>query len=376
MKRFFATTVMMLAALSFGTLAMAQQPKPAKPQAASAVKDGKAPELTLVEPIKDYGTIPKGDKLNWSFTIKNSGTADLQILAAKPSCGCTVADFDKVIKPGQTGKVTAHVDTTNFSGPISKTVTLETNDPNTPSAQLTLHAVVKPFVEAFPAGFLRYNLLQGDATTQTFTLYSDEDEPFTITSIDLPEGMPADSVKVKYKKIENAAELVKAGKEGQNQYRVDVTLGGPAVQIGPIAEKLKIHTNSKHQPEYPISLTGVVRPTYSVSPTVLNFGEISPKDAAAVRTLTVRSNDPKAPETFHVTKVDSDLPMVGTEVKPTDRKGEYEVKVKLAPNAKAGAIDGNLKIYTSDKINPIATVQMKGTVKPSPDIALPKPSTR
>src|ERR1051326_4297442 len=117
--------------------------------AAESQSDEKAPRLTIVEPVKDYGTVPKGDKLEWAFLVKNTGDADLQIIAAKPGCGCTVADFDKVIKPGATGKVTAHVDTTAFAGPISKSVTLETNDPNTPTAQLTLHAIVKPFVEAY-----------------------------------------------------------------------------------------------------------------------------------------------------------------------------------------------------------------------------------
>src|SRR5260370_6784397 len=111
----------------------------AAPQTAAAAQpaDTKSPRLTIVEPVKDYGTIPKGEKLDWSFLVKNTRDSDLQIIAAKPGCGCTVADFDKVIKPGDTGKVTAHVDTTAFAGPIAKTVTLETNDPNTPTSTLT-----------------------------------------------------------------------------------------------------------------------------------------------------------------------------------------------------------------------------------------------
>src|SRR5260370_9184712 len=143
--------------------------EPAK--SATAAAEEKAPRLTLVEPVKEYGEVAKGDKLDWSFLVKNTGTSDLQIIAAKPGCGCTVADFDKVIKPGETGKVTAHVDTTNFTGPIAKTVTLETNDPSSPTSTLTIHAVVKPYVEAYPAGFVRFNQLVGDVSTQTVTLY-------------------------------------------------------------------------------------------------------------------------------------------------------------------------------------------------------------
>ena len=92
------------------------QDKTAKKAAAT---EEKAPRLTIVDPVKEFGEIAKGDKLDWSFVIKNTGNTDLQIIAARPGCGCTVADFDKVIKPGETGKVTAHVDTANFAGPRS-----------------------------------------------------------------------------------------------------------------------------------------------------------------------------------------------------------------------------------------------------------------
>ena len=51
----------------------------AKAPAASADED-KAPRLTIVEPVKDYGIVPKGDKLEWAFLVKNTGDADLQII--------------------------------------------------------------------------------------------------------------------------------------------------------------------------------------------------------------------------------------------------------------------------------------------------------
>src|SRR5207247_8169156 len=138
----------------------------------------------------------------WTFAVKNTGTSDLQIIAARPACGCTVAEFDKVIKPGETGKVSAQVDTTAFTGPIAKTVTLETNDPTTPTSTLTLHAIVKPYVEAYPAGMLRYTLLQGDAETQSITLYSEADEPLEITKVETP----GDYVTVTHAKVENEAD--------------------------------------------------------------------------------------------------------------------------------------------------------------------------
>ncbi len=352
-KRSLAVTMAFLVAL-VASFAMAQ----AKTKKATTETE-KAPRLTIVEPTKEYGEVAKGDKLDWSFLVKNTGTADLQIIAAKPGCGCTVADFDKVIKPGETGKVTAHVDTTNFSGPIAKTVTLETNDPTSPTSQLTIHAIVKPYVEAYPAGFVRFNQLQGEVSTQSITLYSEEDEPFEIKDVQVP----GDWVKVTYKKLEDAERVANIGKAGQNQYKVDVTVGGPDAKIGPMAEKVRIVTNSKHSPEYPISVTGVIRPTYRVEPTALNFGEVAPSDAAATRSVLLHSNDMKTPEQFVVTKVESTVPGITTAFKPLAQKGDYEVTLQVAKDAKPGDIDGSVKIYTSDKVNPVVTLPVKGTIK-------------
>ena len=361
---------MALSVSFFAALAMADGAKSKKgetepaaaPQTAVAAQpsDAKAPRLTIVEPIKDYGTIPKGEKLDWSFVVKNTGDSDLQIIAAKPGCGCTVADFDKVIKPGETGKVTAHVDTTAFAGPISKTVTLETNDPNTPTSTLTIHAVVRPYVDAYPAGFVRFNLLQGDADTQSITLFSEEDEPFQVTKVEVPN----EYIKAVPEKITNPADLApNVGRPGQAQYKINITVGGPDATIGPLADKVHVFTNSKHQPDYWISVTGVVRPTYRVEPLIVNLGEVAPTDNAASRSVVVHSNDLKSPDRFVVSKAESTIPSITTEVAPGSTKGEYEVKLQVAKNAKPGEVDGEVKIYTNDKIHPIVTVPVKGTIK-------------
>ncbi|MGZ8851683.1 MAG: hypothetical protein ACXW3E_15325, partial [Thermoanaerobaculia bacterium] len=60
---------------------------------------------------------------------------------------------------------------------------------------------------------------------------------------------------------------------------------------------------------------------------------------------------------------ESNVPTVVTSLKPTANKGEYEVTLQVAPTAKAGDIDGQVKIYTNDKINPVVTVPVRGTVK-------------
>jgi hypothetical protein len=373
-KRILVVMIAVLVALTAAISFAAAEPAKAKKSEASAEKKAEpaaqdaAPRLTIVEPIKDYGTISKGEKLDWAFLVKNTGNADLQIISAKPGCGCTVADFDKVIKPGETGKVTAHVGTSAFVGPIAKTVTLETNDLTTPTSQLTIHAIVKPYVEAFPAGFVRYNLLQGEAESQNVVLYSEEEEPFSVTKVELPidptTNEPVKWVNATFEKI--ATETDKApnvGRPGQDQYRVKITVGGPDAKLGPLSDKVHIITTSKHQPDYFVSISGVVRPPFRVEPSALNFGEVSPVDVAATRTVILHSNNLRAPESFVVSRVESSIPTVVSSVKPTANKGEYEVTLQIAKDAKPGDVDGNVKIYTNDKMNPVVTVPMKATIK-------------
>lgn len=355
-KRFFATTIV-IALMSTAPLAVGQEAK--------ATDEAKAPRLTLIEPIKDFGTVPKGQKLDWSFEVKNTGTSDLELLSVKPACGCTVAEFDKVIKPGQTGKLTAHVDTATFNGPIAKSVAIETNDPNAPTAQVTISAVVKPYVEAYPAGFVRFNMVQGDAEKQSVLLFTEEKEPFEIVSV----TSPREWIKVEYTKAEGEDVVSKVGRPGQNQYRFDITVGGD--HIGPIAEKIKIVTNSKHQPEYTLSVSGIVRPSYRVEPRNVEFGSVVAADEKATRTVIVRSNHLKTPERFEVTNVESEVPGVTANFKPTERKGEYAVTLQVGKDAQPGALSGAIVVHTNDSVNPTMTIPVSGTVTAASASAAP-----
>jgi hypothetical protein len=357
-KRFVVITLAMLMLLTAAFAQAAEQKSKSKKSEAAA--EEKAPRLTIVEPVKDYGTIPKGEQLNWTFEVKNTGTSDLQVIAARPSCGCTVADFDKIIKPGGTGKVAAHVDTTNFTGPIAKAITLETNDPSNPQSQLTIHAIVKPYVEAHPAGFVRFNMLKGDTEDQYVTLYSEEEAPFEIVKIESPQPW----IKVDAKKIDDEKLLApNVGRKGQAQYLLKVEAGGPDAKIGPIADKVHIVTNSTHSPDYWLTVTGVVRPPFRVEPTGVNFGQVAPSDPAATRSILLRSNNLKAPESFVVSNVESSVPGVTAAVKPTANKGEYEVTLQVTKDAKVGDVTGDVKIFTNDKTMPVVTIPVSGTIK-------------
>ena len=103
--------------------------KAPKPTAAAAAKPVSAPKIEVNLETKDVGTVAKGQIIDATFTIRNTGGSDLIISDARPGCGCTVASFDKVVKPGEEGKIVSHVDTKSFSGPITWSVATTTGGP-------------------------------------------------------------------------------------------------------------------------------------------------------------------------------------------------------------------------------------------------------
>ena len=91
-------------------------------------KDGKYPVMTFESKDHDFGTIEADSKVNYSFTFKNTGEADLIITRAMGSCGCTIPEYPKEpIKVGESGKIDVSFNSANKHGNQKKSVTIYTN---------------------------------------------------------------------------------------------------------------------------------------------------------------------------------------------------------------------------------------------------------
>ncbi|MGX7668724.1 DUF1573 domain-containing protein [Flavobacterium pedocola] len=111
-------------------------------QEASA--SGKLPKISFNETEHDFGTIKEGDKVETVFKITNEGEADLIIMNAQGSCGCTVPEWPKEpIKPGTSADMKVTFNSSGKPGQQQKTVTLTTNT-SEGSEQVTIKANVTP----------------------------------------------------------------------------------------------------------------------------------------------------------------------------------------------------------------------------------------
>ena len=110
----------------------------------ASAASGRLPILEFDKIEHDFGYINEGDKVTTEFVVKNTGDADLVIVSAVGSCGCTVPDYKKEpIKPGESAPIKVTFDSTGKPGQQQKTVTLTTNTANGKET-CTIKASVKP----------------------------------------------------------------------------------------------------------------------------------------------------------------------------------------------------------------------------------------
>lgn len=89
------------------------------------------PIATFDKEVFDFGIISEGDVVATSFTVTNTGKADLVIGNAKATCGCTIPVWPKApIPPGASEKIEVQFNSRGKKNKQSKTITLTTNTSN------------------------------------------------------------------------------------------------------------------------------------------------------------------------------------------------------------------------------------------------------
>lgn len=311
-----------------------------------------APKAVAVETVKDLGFVPKGEMAFHEFQIKNEGNAPLELREVMASCGCTVAEYDRVIAPGQTGKIRMTVDTATFNGPTAKGVTVYMNDPATPTMELTIKAKVEPFIKIKP-GYARYITVQGEQKEGKIlqTLWTPDKSPIEIVKVESP--YPFLDVKFWEAKPEERLKEI----EDQQQWKLEMHLSNDA-PVGALTEAVKVYTNHPKQKLVQIPVSGFVRPVMAVTPPVVDMGQV--QSTSPVRfSLNVRNF---ATEPIKVTGISGDMQGIDAKVESLQEGREYEVQITFKPEARKGPLNGKLFLTTDSLKMPRIEVEFKGNV--------------
>jgi hypothetical protein len=89
--------------------------------------------IEIENTVYDFGKLIYGQKIQHTFSIKNTGNSDLKINDIKTSCGCTVAEIDtKTITPNNYANITIDFDTKGKFGNQTNEILIFNNSPESP----------------------------------------------------------------------------------------------------------------------------------------------------------------------------------------------------------------------------------------------------
>jgi hypothetical protein len=104
---------------------------------------GTAPSAFVSKGIFIFDPVVEGAVITHEFIISNKGNAPLSIEKIVTGCGCTTAEYSKLISPGADGKIKINGNTKGYGGKrFSRTILVYTNDPNLPSMELKIEGQV------------------------------------------------------------------------------------------------------------------------------------------------------------------------------------------------------------------------------------------
>lgn len=155
--------------------------------ALSAATAFATPRISVERPVHNFGALIQGKKLDHTFTIKNSGDTPLKITHIRPACGCTAANASSpTVAPGKTSEIKVTFNSANFFGAVSKTIAVETNDPDTPVYTLTLAGTITEEVAVKPKQLNLGQVKPETSTIQYVTIENRSNRQLKLTAMKSP----------------------------------------------------------------------------------------------------------------------------------------------------------------------------------------------
>ncbi len=325
-------------ALLFGGCAKGNKKEP--PSSAATAP----PKLEIVEKMHDFGNATEGDKLTYVFKVKNSGTGPLLIDRVTTSCGCTAAVLkNKEVLPGGEGQIEVTFDTNRRGGDNHKTITVFSNDPSNPRAELEIRANVETLLTLVPA-FVRLNPELGQQQVTESWLAGKLKDQAKLKILETT-GDSEVSVELAEKKLE----------DGSRQQGVRFKVSGKKVGFG--NGNTTLETGLPKPDKLQIGFHWTVAGNIQVVPAQLYF---SPKMGPASERI-IRVSSRKTDFKLREARVVSG-PFVAKIVTPDAGVG-YEVHVSLKkdvePAPTAVAEIGKLELISNDALEPKKEIPLR-----------------
>lgn len=260
-----------------------------------------------------------------------------------------MAKFDRVIPPGQEGKINLVIDGKRVHGKFSKSATVRSNDPNYPTMTLTMSGNVTPYITVTPSNRVFLQGQYGESVHKMITLKTNEENvDFKVTKV---ESNIDD--KITYKARPN---------EEDGTWAIDVWKN-PKLPTMSTFGTLTVHTNSERSPTKTVQLQVITKGSITIEPKAVNFGTVK---------IDTESDEPVAPITrnvivlkatgdFQIEDVTFSADYFSAEVEPVQPGKRYNIKVTFAPPKKKQGRKthiAEMTVHTNDPREPALTVRL------------------
>ena len=93
----------------------------------ASAQDSQKAEFKFNEEKHDFGKIPQGTPVTTVFEFTNVGKEPLILTEVRPTCGCTIADYNKTpVKGGEKGTIKITYNAA-AAAPFNKTIVVKSN---------------------------------------------------------------------------------------------------------------------------------------------------------------------------------------------------------------------------------------------------------
>ncbi|TMA63268.1 MAG: DUF1573 domain-containing protein [Deltaproteobacteria bacterium] len=264
-----------------------------------------------------------------------------------------MTEFDKVIPPGGVGKVKASLDTTHYKGPISKGITVTTNDGSKKPVVLQLKVEVVTAIDVQPTDTISVAGKVGALKPTEVTVSSTDGRSFEVLAV---KADPSLAVSVKPAADHNGARRTASGgavASGASRYVVTITPKAD-VAVGRSVASVTLTTNHPGGESVPVQIILVVSGDVLVSPETLvleprgtdDHVKISKAQGEVLKILGVESSDPDF------------VPSVRTVVKGR----EYDIVVRYVGKPNRGVVRSSVTVKTNDRHQRSIVIPVVGAV--------------
>ncbi len=319
-----------------------------------------APRIKFQEMVHDFGKVKANEPLRTDFIFTNTGASVLEISDVRPGCGCTTAGtWDKSVKPGDTGKIPIQFNPGNFSGSVTKSVTVTCNDPVQTVQSLSIKATIWRPIEITPA-YVYFMGVEGEMTNETKTakIINNLDEEISLEKVDSPNP-----------RFKTELKTVKPGKE----FDLLVTYLGAISNTLP-QSVITIKTSSSNAPALTVTAYAMPQPALVATPAMVRIPSTITSEFK--QPINIRNNG-NTPVQLSDASVNAD----GVTVKTTEvQPGKvFNVELTFAPDFKQNGESAGkgeqlaFTVKTSNPGHPLIRVPITRTATPAPSPLIARP---